>query len=160
MHNSTHFHLGTWWRYVVSCTPRPLYPRGKTLLCLLDTRLGWPHGRISIPRENKNLHLLAGIEDRLPARPSRSQFCHPYSAPRLLGRSKPARNILRQWERSVDGFSWLQLWSVLNTLLKYPFNKNWTILTDCNTIRGKRQKCGHFSVPFYRKQFYWQCFCR
>jgi hypothetical protein len=37
--------LGTRWRWVVSFTPRPLYPQGKRLRYPLDMRLGGPQSR-------------------------------------------------------------------------------------------------------------------
>jgi hypothetical protein len=37
--------LGTSWRWVVSFTPRPLYPRGKSLWYRLDRRLGGPQNQ-------------------------------------------------------------------------------------------------------------------
>jgi hypothetical protein len=41
-------YLGPSWRWVVSFTPRPLYPRGKSPLYPLDRRLGGPHGEVKI----------------------------------------------------------------------------------------------------------------
>jgi hypothetical protein len=47
--------LGTNWRGVVSFTPRPLYPRGKSLLYPLDRRLGGLQGRSGRRGEDKIL---------------------------------------------------------------------------------------------------------
>jgi hypothetical protein len=71
--------LGSSWRWVVSFTPWPLYPRGKSPRYLLDRRLGGPQSRsghgetrysyvqfISVCwlRVFKTLHVLV-IQDRL-----------------------------------------------------------------------------------------------
>jgi hypothetical protein len=62
MHSSTHFDLGITWRWVVSFTPRPLYPKGKIPWYPLDRRLCGPQSRsgrsgeekIPIPRQESN----------------------------------------------------------------------------------------------------------
>jgi hypothetical protein len=46
--------LGTRWRWVVSFTPRPLYPQGKSPYNLLDRRLGGPLSRSGRDGEEKN----------------------------------------------------------------------------------------------------------
>jgi hypothetical protein len=48
--------LGTSWRWVVSFTPRPLYPRGKSPRYPLDRRLGGPQGRSGRCGENSCPH--------------------------------------------------------------------------------------------------------
>jgi hypothetical protein len=51
-----HFlHLGTSWRWVVSFTPLPLYPQGKSPQYLLDRRLGGPQSRSGWRGEEKIL---------------------------------------------------------------------------------------------------------
>jgi hypothetical protein len=51
-----HFlYLGTSWRWVVSFTPPPLYPRGKCPRYLLDRRLGVPNNRSGRHGEEKIL---------------------------------------------------------------------------------------------------------
>jgi hypothetical protein len=69
--------LGTSWRWVVSFTPLPLYPRGKSHRYPLD-RLGGPQSR----SERKFLSL-PGLELRSLGRPARSQslyrLCYPGS---------------------------------------------------------------------------------
>jgi hypothetical protein len=47
--------LGTSWRRVVSFTPQPLYPRGKSLRYQLDRRLGGPQSRFGRHGEEKIL---------------------------------------------------------------------------------------------------------
>jgi hypothetical protein len=58
--SSTILDLGTRWRWVVSLTPRPLYPRYP-----LDRRLGGPQSRSGRSGEEKNLLPLPEIEPRL-----------------------------------------------------------------------------------------------
>jgi hypothetical protein len=41
--------LGTRWKWVVSFTPRPLYPQGKRPWYTLDRRLGGPQSRLGHP---------------------------------------------------------------------------------------------------------------
>jgi hypothetical protein len=53
---------GTRWRWVVSLTPRPLYPQGKNPWYPLDWRLGIPHSRSRNGGEEKNSQPLLGLE--------------------------------------------------------------------------------------------------
>jgi len=49
--------LGSRWRWVVSFTPRPLYPRGRSFWYQFDRRLGGPHRRSGRGGEEKqSLH--------------------------------------------------------------------------------------------------------
>jgi len=48
------FNLGTRWRWVVSFTPRPLYPRGKIPCYPFNRRLGGPQSRSGSGGEDKN----------------------------------------------------------------------------------------------------------
>jgi hypothetical protein len=59
----------TWW-WVVSFTPRPLYPKGKITRYQSDRRLGWPQSRSECCGE-KSLPL-SGSEPRSLGRPARS----------------------------------------------------------------------------------------
>jgi hypothetical protein len=54
--------LGTRWRWVVSFTPRPLYPQGKSPRYPLDRRLGEPQSRSGRGGEEKNPRQPPGIE--------------------------------------------------------------------------------------------------
>jgi hypothetical protein len=54
--------LGTRWRRVVSFTPRPLYPQGKSPWYPLDRRLGGPQSRSGRGGEEKNPQPPPGIE--------------------------------------------------------------------------------------------------
>jgi hypothetical protein len=47
--------LGTGWRWMVSFTPLPLYPRGKSPRYPLDRRLGWPQSQSGRRGEEKIL---------------------------------------------------------------------------------------------------------
>jgi hypothetical protein len=54
--------LGIRWRWVVSFTPRPLYPQGKSHWYPLNGRLGGPQSRSTRGGEEKNSHPLPGLE--------------------------------------------------------------------------------------------------
>jgi hypothetical protein len=54
--------LGTSWRWVVSFTPRPLYPPGKSPWYPLGMSLGGLQGRSGRGGEEKNSQFLAGLE--------------------------------------------------------------------------------------------------
>jgi hypothetical protein len=64
--------LGSRWRWVVSFTPRPLYPRGRSPWCRLD-RLGWPQSRSGCCGVEKSLLGLPRIEPR-PSSPLTHRF--------------------------------------------------------------------------------------
>jgi hypothetical protein len=63
-YSSTIFYLGTRWRWVVSFTSLPLYPRGCSLCYQLNRRLGAPQSRSGSNGEETNL---ASTENRTPA---------------------------------------------------------------------------------------------
>jgi hypothetical protein len=63
------FDLGTRWRWVVSFTPRPLYPQGKNPWYPLDMRLGGPQSRSGRGGEEKNSQPPPGIEPSNRDRP-------------------------------------------------------------------------------------------
>jgi hypothetical protein len=55
--------LGTRWRWVVSFTPQPLYPQGKTLPRYpLDRRLSGPQSLSGVGGEEENPQALPGPE--------------------------------------------------------------------------------------------------
>jgi hypothetical protein len=54
--------LGTRWRWVISFTPRPLYPQGRSPWYPLDRMLGGPQSRSGRGGEEKNSQPLPGIE--------------------------------------------------------------------------------------------------
>jgi hypothetical protein len=64
--------LGTSWTRVVSFTPRPLYPLGKSPCYPLDRRLGGPQNDLKDVKKRKFL-TLPGLELRPLGRPPRSQ---------------------------------------------------------------------------------------
>jgi hypothetical protein len=57
---------------VVSFTPRPLYPQGKSPWYSLDRRLGGPQSRSGRGGEDKNSQPPPGIEPQNPDRPAHS----------------------------------------------------------------------------------------
>jgi hypothetical protein len=72
-YSSTHFDLGTIWRWVVSFTPRPLYPQGKRPWYPWDRWMCEPQSRSGRGVEEKNSQPPLGFEPRSSDRPVRSQ---------------------------------------------------------------------------------------
>jgi hypothetical protein len=68
---------------VVSFTPRPLYPQGKSSRYPLDRRLGGPQSRFGQGVEEKNFQPPPGIEPYNPDRPVRSLVVIPTKLSRL-----------------------------------------------------------------------------
>jgi hypothetical protein len=62
--------LGTRWRWVVSFTPRPFYPRGKSPSFPLDRKLGRPQSRRGRGGEEKKLS--SPYRESKPSRQARS----------------------------------------------------------------------------------------
>jgi hypothetical protein len=60
------FNLATRWMWVVSFTPRPLYPQGKSPWYPLDRRLGGSQSRSGHGSEEKNPRLLRELNPRTP----------------------------------------------------------------------------------------------
>jgi hypothetical protein len=54
--------LGTWWMWVVSFTPRPLYHQAKSPCYPLDRRLSGPQSRSGRGGEEKDSQPLPGLE--------------------------------------------------------------------------------------------------
>jgi hypothetical protein len=54
--------LGTRWRWMVSFTPRSLYPQGKSPWYPVDRRLGGPQSRSGRGGEEKNSQPQLGLE--------------------------------------------------------------------------------------------------
>jgi hypothetical protein len=80
-YSSTILDLGTSWRWVVSFTPLPLYPRGKSPLYTLDMRLRGPHSRSGRRGEEKILDP-TGTRTPIP----RSSSLWPVAIPTALSR--------------------------------------------------------------------------
>jgi hypothetical protein len=78
--------LGTIWRSVVSFTPRPLYPCGKSPRYPLDRRLGGPQNWSELCGEEKIL-ATPGLELWPLGRPARGQSLIPTTLSRLLSSS-------------------------------------------------------------------------
>jgi hypothetical protein len=72
--------FGTRWRWVVSFTPRPLYPQGKSPWYPLDRRLGGPQSRSGCGDEEKNSQPPPGIEFQLLHISHNSLFLTKYHA--------------------------------------------------------------------------------
>jgi hypothetical protein len=77
--------LGTSWRWVVSFTPRPLYPRGKSPRYPFERRLGGPQSQPGWRDEEKILDP-TGLELWPLGRPARSQSLYRLRYP---GSSQP-----------------------------------------------------------------------
>jgi hypothetical protein len=75
--------LGTRWMWVVSFTPRPLCPQGKSPRYQLDRRLGGPQSR-SGGGDEKNFQPPPRIEPYNPNRPARSLVAIPSELSRPL----------------------------------------------------------------------------
>jgi hypothetical protein len=69
----------TRWKWVVSFTPRPLFPQGKSPWYPLDRRLGGPQSRSGRGGEEKNSQPPLAIEPQNPDRPARSQALYRLS---------------------------------------------------------------------------------
>jgi hypothetical protein len=83
--------IGTRWRWVVSFTPWPLYPQGKSLLYPLDRRLGEPQSRSGRGGEEKNSLPTAGNRTLEP----QSSSPQPSAIPTELYRNKHKQIELR-----------------------------------------------------------------
>jgi hypothetical protein len=70
--------LGTGWRLVVSFTPRPFYPRGKSPRYPLDRRLGGPQNRSGRGGEKKKIPATAGIRTAVVQPVAYSLYCLSY----------------------------------------------------------------------------------
>jgi hypothetical protein len=77
--------LDTSWKWVVSFTPWPLYPRGKSTWYTLDRRLGGSQSQC-IQHEKKKFFTLKGLELRSICRPARSQSLYRLRYPGCLVR--------------------------------------------------------------------------
>jgi hypothetical protein len=71
--------LGTRWSWVVSFTPRSLYPQGKSPWYPLDRRLSGIQSRSGRGGLEKNSQPPPGIESQNPDRPARSQALYRLS---------------------------------------------------------------------------------
>jgi hypothetical protein len=73
------FDLGIRLSWVVSFTPRPLYPQGKSPWYPLDRRLGGPQSRSGCGGGEKNSQLPPGIEPQNHDRPARGPVLYRLS---------------------------------------------------------------------------------
>jgi hypothetical protein len=77
MYSSTHFVLGTRWRWAFSFKPRPLYPQENSPWYPLDRRLGGPQSQSGRGGEEKNS--LASAGTRTPDHPARSSALYHWA---------------------------------------------------------------------------------
>jgi hypothetical protein len=98
-YSSAIFYLCTRWRWVVSFTPRPLYPRGKSSWCLLYRRLGGPQGRSGHCGIYKNPLPLPETEPRMSCSPTLYRLSYPnnYLIPLSLNVFLKITHILNLW---------------------------------------------------------------
>jgi hypothetical protein len=110
--------LGTRWRWVVSFTPRPLYPKKKSPWYPLDRRLGGPQSRSGRGGEEKNSQTPPGIEPPNSDRSARSQARYRLSYHGIfeLGNSPPPQYtshslpLTRSTEMGMFSDSFLTYW--------------------------------------------------
>jgi hypothetical protein len=76
--------LGNSWRWVVSFTPRPLYPRGKNPRYPVKRKLGVPQSRSERCREEENLALAGNWTRAVQPLTSLYTDC-PIPAPQYVG---------------------------------------------------------------------------
>jgi hypothetical protein len=86
--------LGTRWRWVVSFTPRPLYPQGKSPWYQLDRMLSGLHSWSGHGVKEKNSLPPPEIEPRPSARPARNQSLYRLSYPGCLEVSKTFNSVV------------------------------------------------------------------
>jgi hypothetical protein len=82
-HTSHTLGPGTRWRWVVSLTPRPLYPQGKSTCYPLNRRVSGGQSRSGRGGEEKNFQTMPGIEQPPPPN-------HPACRPALYHWDIPA----------------------------------------------------------------------
>ena len=87
------FNLGVRWGLVVNATPRPLYPRERD--------------PVPIVQEARWAKNLAPTQIRSPDRPARTESLYrlgypgSHTHPRLVGKRKVKKNILFRWKNSI-----------------------------------------------------------
>jgi hypothetical protein len=92
IYRSTFSDLGTNWRWVVSFTPRSVYPRGKSPPVPIGRRLGWPHRQSGRCGDEKILDLTV---TRTPTAHSQSLYRLSYPG------SHPATTIFLNTSKSI-----------------------------------------------------------
>jgi hypothetical protein len=112
--------FGTSWRWVVSFTHRPLYPRGKNTRYPLDRRLGGPQSRSPRSGEEK---ILETTGTRTPT--PRSCSPYPVAIPTALYQLlRVSGEECKLWSSSLSQFLQLALSSCPIILLNTPFFYN------------------------------------
>jgi hypothetical protein len=119
-YSSTILDLSTKWRWVVSFTPRPLYPRGNRPQYPLNRRLGEPQSRSGRCAIEKNFLPVLGIEPGRPACiPSLYRLSYPGSLenPKVTQiRNRRDRNPRRVPVQNEDVAGPSVLWNTLNSV--------------------------------------------
>jgi hypothetical protein len=104
-------HLGTRFRWVVSFTPRPIYPQRKSTWYPLDRRLGGSQSRSGRGGEEKNSQSLPGFEPRIIQR-----IAQHYTTE--LSRLVIAWCVLTPWSRVLEKLGVAKLVKKLLALYK------------------------------------------
>jgi hypothetical protein len=127
-------HFGSRWRWVVSFTPRLLYPQGRNPSYPLDRRLGGPQGQSGCGGgEEKNSQLLPGLEH-----PIIQSVAQRYTteltrlpllqrAPLVFNQKERENRAVRNFVRDWKFISWRRNEQAKHWLLKFhirgPFEK-------------------------------------
>jgi hypothetical protein len=120
------FDFSTRWRRVVSFTPRPLYPQGKSPWYPLDRRLRGPQSRSGRGGEEKNFQSPPGIEPYNLDRPDRSPALYRLSY-HGSGRSvsellnKPSFDLVFLARMALDRWACSQIFNYGNMASNYAF---------------------------------------
>jgi hypothetical protein len=102
--------LGTRWTWVVSLTPRPLYPQGKSPWYPLDGRRGGPQSRSGLGGVEKNSQPLSGLEppimqpvaQRYTTELSRLLLAHSWRLYECVSRSSQAESITKYMLTTIN----------------------------------------------------------
>jgi hypothetical protein len=136
-YSSTTLDHGTWWRWVVSFTPRPLYARRRSPRYPLDRRLGRPQSRSGRRGGEKNLLPLSGIKLQ-PSSQSLHRLCYPGSPTDAeLMRNKAKQRLRAQTRKHKLSRSSGCPWPQAEGQCKLFFALNYVISTRQGRHLGK-----------------------
>jgi hypothetical protein len=137
----THFfHLSTRWRWVVSFTPWPLYPQGRSPRYPLDRRLVGPQSWSGGGGEEKNSQLLPGLEP--PVVQPVAQLCITELSRFLIQSHTGYNSEAVPLEPASSVWSYYYFWQFSIVQLPYPWttfahslNLNfWTVWCEVPTL--------------------------
>jgi hypothetical protein len=119
------------WRWLVSFTPRPLYPRGKSPRYPLDMRFGEPQSQSGRSGEENNLLILLAIELRFLDRPASSLVVISTELSRLVDlndSNKICKVIVRVFNKlSITPWRPMGEWSITPPFLtSLPGGDEWS----------------------------------